>query len=105
MEIRTLYRNGVLCTSVFSASYCKYHRPVSPDNPGCHNYSRDNYRTGGQRLYPSSGLKERILRALVGGGLFFIIAVVSRGGMGGGDIKLIAMIGSFLGFTDVLITI
>ena len=52
-----------------------------------------------------SGIKGAILGALLGSSLFFIIAVVSRGGMGGGDIKLIAMIGSFLGLTDVLITI
>ena len=52
-----------------------------------------------------SGIKSAFFGALLGGGLFFVIAVASRGGMGGGDIKLIAMIGSFLGLTDVLITI
>ncbi len=52
-----------------------------------------------------SGIKSSLSGILLGGGLFFIIAVISRGGMGGGDIKLIAMIGAFLGLTDVLITI
>ncbi len=42
---------------------------------------------------------------LLGGGLFYIIAILSRGGMGGGDIKLIAMVGSFLGWEKVLLTI
>lgn len=42
---------------------------------------------------------------LVGGGLFYAVAVLSRGGMGGGDIKLIAMIGSFLGWKMTLLTI
>ncbi|MBI3815576.1 MAG: prepilin peptidase [Nitrospinae bacterium] len=42
---------------------------------------------------------------LIGGGLFYVAAVLSRGGMGGGDIKLIAMIGSFLGWKTTLLTI
>ncbi|MGE5571928.1 MAG: prepilin peptidase [Bacteroidota bacterium] len=31
------------------------------------------------------------------GGLVFLIALLSRGGMGGGDVKLMALVGSFLG--------
>ena len=31
------------------------------------------------------------------GGLLFVVALVSKGGLGGGDIKLMAMTGSFLG--------
>lgn len=34
---------------------------------------------------------------LLGGGLLFLLAVVYRGGMGGGDIKLTAVLGLFLG--------
>ena len=33
-----------------------------------------------------------------GGGIIFLIVVLSRGGMGGGDIKLFATVGMFLGF-------
>ena len=42
-----------------------------------------------------------ILMAVIGlvsaGGFLFIVAFVSKGGLGGGDIKLMAMVGTFLG--------
>jgi len=46
-----------------------------------------------------------LLGLLVGGTLFYLIAIISKGGMGGGDIKLIAMIGAFLGWQGALFTI
>ena len=56
------------------------------------------------------GVGNAVLGVLVGGGLFLLVAVLSviilqREGMGGGDIKLIAMIGAFLGWHSVLVTI
>ena len=51
------------------------------------------------------GIKGSVIGTLLGSGIFFIAAVASRGGMGGGDIKLIAMLGSFLGWINVIITI
>ena len=56
------------------------------------------------------GIGNAVLGAVVGGGLFLLMAVLSvvilqRQGMGGGDIKLIAMIGAFLGWHAVLVTI
>jgi leader peptidase (prepilin peptidase)/N-methyltransferase len=50
------------------------------------------------------GIVQALAGAVLGGGLFFAIAVLSRGGMGGGDIKLMAMIGAFLGWQAVLLT-
>jgi leader peptidase (prepilin peptidase) / N-methyltransferase len=45
------------------------------------------------------------LGVLVGGAFFYLIALISKGGMGGGDIKLIAMIGAFLGWQGAFFTI
>jgi Flp pilus assembly protein protease CpaA len=45
------------------------------------------------------------LGALVGGGVVLLVALVSRGGMGGGDIKLMAMLGAALGWKGALIVL
>lgn len=55
----------------------------------------------GLALAFTSGPREGLVRlaAAVGAGaFFFLIAVASRGGMGGGDIKLAAVMGVFLGW-------
>ena len=47
-------------------------------------------------------LGERFLAAVLGGGIFLLIAFVSRGGIGGGDIKLVAALGIWLGAENLL---
>ncbi|MEK7842328.1 MAG: A24 family peptidase, partial [Deltaproteobacteria bacterium] len=56
------------------------------------------------------GILNSIIGVLVGGGILFLIAfgyhfITGREGMGGGDIKLLAMIGAFLGWKAVIITL
>lgn len=46
-----------------------------------------------------------VLAFLVGGGLFYALAVATKGGMGGGDIKLFAFVGILLGLKLTLLTI
>ncbi|HEV8437771.1 MAG TPA: prepilin peptidase [Methylomirabilota bacterium] len=48
---------------------------------------------------------ESLLGVIVGGGLFFVIILASRGGMGGGDMKLGAMLGAFLGWKVGLLAV
>jgi len=60
-------------------------------------------------LTPVGG-RNALLGVALGGGLFLLMAILSvvilkREGMGGGDIKLIAMLGAFLGWHVVLVTI
>jgi leader peptidase (prepilin peptidase) / N-methyltransferase len=46
-----------------------------------------------------------LIGVVVGGGVFLIIILASRGGMGAGDMKLAAMLGAFLGWQVVLVSI
>ncbi|RHW39483.1 prepilin peptidase [Lysinibacillus yapensis] len=48
---------------------------------------------------------DSIVGAVVGFGILYLIAVVSRGGMGGGDIKLFFLIGLVLGTMNTLLTL
>ncbi|WP_421102765.1 prepilin peptidase, partial [Sporosarcina psychrophila] len=48
---------------------------------------------------------DSFLGAIVGFGVLYLIGVVSKGGMGGGDIKLFFVIGLVLGTTNTLVTL
>ena len=58
----------------------------------------------------SEGVTEGLVGALVGGGSLWLVATLYRratgiDGLGGGDVKLAAMIGAFLGWPGVFLTI
>jgi len=46
-----------------------------------------------------------ILGLILAGGLFLLIVILSKGGMGGGDVTLIGALGFVLGVRDIFITI
>jgi leader peptidase (prepilin peptidase)/N-methyltransferase len=48
-------------------------------------------------VMPGGDIRDALLAALLGGGLFFFLAVVTAGGIGLGDAKLAALIGAALG--------
>ncbi|MFD3259831.1 A24 family peptidase [Paenibacillus lentus] len=54
-------------------------------------------------VFPLDPWWDLFVGALVGFTLLFLIALISRGGMGGGDIKLFAVLGLILGWKGVLI--
>jgi leader peptidase (prepilin peptidase) / N-methyltransferase len=61
-------------------------------------------------LTGTPGWQSSLIGLLVGGGLLWLLAVgyqllAKKEGMGGGDIKLLAMIGAFLGWQGVLVTL
>lgn len=48
---------------------------------------------------------DMISAAVAGGGIFLVIAIITRGGMGGGDIKFVAALGLWLGFKLTMLTV
>lgn len=54
---------------------------------------------------PSEPWWDAYLGAIVGFTLLFLIAVISRGGMGGGDVKYFGTLGLFIGVKGVILTL
>lgn len=50
-------------------------------------------------------LGEHVAAALGGGLLFFLLAVITKGAIGGGDIKLVAAMGLWFGYRSLLVVI
>lgn len=48
-------------------------------------------------------LVDGLLAAVGAGAFFLLVAILSRGGMGGGDVKLAAMMGAFLGWPSIVV--
>ncbi len=65
---------------------------------------------GASFLISLPGPIDSIIGIIAGGGTLFLVAfgyylITGRDGMGGGDVKLLAMIGAFLGWRGVIVTI
>jgi leader peptidase (prepilin peptidase)/N-methyltransferase len=64
----------------------------------------------GAAVLPSVSFQNAVLGFLFGGGLLYLVAwgyhfATKKDGLGGGDIKFLAMVGSFLGLQGALMTI
>ncbi|MGI5921025.1 MAG: prepilin peptidase [Syntrophomonadaceae bacterium] len=55
--------------------------------------------------YFTVGVPGAVLGAVFFGGVLFLIAVISRGGMGGGDVKLALLIGAFTGMPGAFLAL
>lgn len=83
-----LYRSG-------SPDHSKYDKPIRTD---C--FLGSNLTLG------YIDWKEALIGSLVGGGFLFLLVVLSRGAaMGMGDVKLMAVLGLFLGWRNILLTL
>ncbi len=56
-----------------------------------------------QVISPVLAWPDAALGLLAGGGITLLIALVSRGGMGGGDVKLLAVLGFLAGWLDLIL--
>jgi len=54
--------------------------------------------------YSVLGFSNSLIGLFAGGVSFYLIAILSKGGMGGGDVKMMAMVGAFMGWKGVFLT-
>ena len=47
-------------------------------------------------------VRDHVLAATIGGGIFLLLAILSKGSIGGGDVKLVAALGLWLGCEQLL---
>ena len=57
---------------------------------------------GAAHAWQGATLTENLTAALIGGGVFFLLALASKGALGGGDVKLIAALGLWFDGEDLL---
>lgn len=60
---------------------------------------------GWQLFYPQLTWNNILSGAILGGGILLLTAIISRGGMGGGDIKLMFAAGLFLGLANTALAL
>lgn len=53
----------------------------------------------------STLLANRLLAAMIGGSILLLLAILTKGGIGGGDIKLLFVLGLWLGIDKLLFTL
>lgn len=92
----------VLFSLVFSAGLCDWHHKLLPNAltlPGI------GLGVALSLLDGTIPWTDSLLGGLVGGGVLLLLAVLSKGGMGIGDVKFLAMIGTFVGVWGVLLVL
>ena len=57
---------------------------------------------GAAYAWQNSTLQENFFAAIIGGGIFLLFAIISKGSLGGGDVKLIFGLGMWLGYEKLL---
>lgn len=98
-QLQTLYYIVLFC-ALLTASLIDLDHQIIPDQISL-------FLVGAglllQALHSTGALIDGIIGGLLGGGLLLVLAVLSKGGMGGGDVKLITGIGIFLGWKLLLV--
>jgi leader peptidase (prepilin peptidase)/N-methyltransferase len=97
----------VLCAGLIAASWVDFDCRIIPDAISLPGIAAGLLAAG--LLMPEIGWKNSLIGIAIGGGVLFAIGEIYRllrgkEGMGMGDVKLLAMIGAFLGWQGIVFT-
>ena len=98
---------GVFCAALLVISVIDLYHQIIPDE-----LSLPGIVLGfmAALILPDVTWQESLLGIVCGGGIFLLVAygyekIAGREGLGGGDVKLLAMIGAWLGYQSILIVV
>lgn len=92
-----LAEGGIFTALLVTASFTDLNEGIIPDR-----LTYPGIISGFILAWFSIGLSNALLGAVVFGGLLFLVSTLFHGGMGGGDVKLAALIGAFTGWQGAI---
>ncbi|WP_027339316.1 prepilin peptidase [Halonatronum saccharophilum] len=92
----------VLASLLISATFIDFKHQIIPNKL---TYSGIIFGISSSLYFDHIGFRWALLGFLIGGGFLLLVAIASRGGMGVGDVKFAALIGTFIGPTQTFVGI
>lgn len=90
----------ILCSTLVAITFVDLEHKIIPDK-----ITYPGIGIGLMLSLFSGNFLPSLLGLAIGGGVLYLIVIISRGGMGGGDVKLAAMLGAFLGWRLLILNL
>ncbi|KAB3537361.1 prepilin peptidase [Alkaliphilus pronyensis] len=94
---------ALLCSVLIVVFAIDYYHQIIPDGLNLFLFASGIILLGIENINNPRALLTNLLGLLLAGGFFLLIAIISKGAMGGGDIKLMAVLGFWFGIKEVVL--